>query len=131
MRRVMGPMRMRLTVATVAVGLAVIGAGCGSVIPIEQVAPQGCPAALLEGTLARNERSGLGVHQADVDVTSPVEWPAGWSIVEGDGVRGLADGGGRVIGREGDWFSAGGGFTSGPVEVFQPCGGIEITPAGD
>jgi hypothetical protein len=105
--------------------LAVIASGCDTVLPIP---PAGCPAALLEGTLVRHHDVGLAVHNAEVDVAYPVEWPDGWSIVEADGARHLVDAEGRRVGSEGDRFSAGGGFTPGPDEVFQPCGGIDITP---
>ena len=132
MRRVIMPMRLRITtLATLGVALAALAPGCGPMIPIEPVGPQECPAALLEGTLVRIEDSGIGVRQADVDVTYPVEWPDGWSVEEVDGVRHLLGGGGRVVGSEGDQFSAGGSFTPGPVEVFRPCGGIDITPASE
>jgi hypothetical protein len=112
----------RRPVAPVALILGVVvllAAGCAD-----------CPAALLEGTLAPDERGGLGVHQAEVDVIYPVEWPSGTSVREVDGELQLLDGFGQLIAVEGDRFSAGGGFTPGPNEVFQPCGGIEITRVG-
>jgi len=110
----------RRTAAVAAIWLVV--AGC-SLLP----QPMGCPAALLEGTLVRDADGGIGVLQPEVDVVYPVEWPNGWSVRDEAGVRQLVDGSGRVVGGEGDHFSAGGGFTPGPNEVFEPCGGIEIT----
>jgi hypothetical protein len=88
----------------------------------------GCPAALLEGTLVRDGTE-MAVHQPEVDVTSPVAWPAGWTTRDVDGVLYLVRGAGQVVGAEGDQFSAGGGFSPGPDEVFSPCGGIDITSA--
>lgn len=109
-------------------GIVVSLAGCGV---IEDLAtPQACPAALLEGTLERDDTAGLVVRQLEVDVAYPVVWPDGWSTSDTGGMLLLIDDSGLVVGREGDHFSAGGGFSPGPDEVFQPCGGIEITPAG-
>jgi hypothetical protein len=108
------------------VAAGVLATGCGSVLPPE-VFTRTCPAALLEGTLVRNEEFGIGVHQAGVDVTYPVDWPDGWAMGQVEGVWVVFSADGSVAGREGDSFSAGGGFTSGPNEVFQPCGGIRIT----
>ncbi len=119
---------MRRLPALLALAGILMTSGCEVVLSIP---PAGCPAALLEGTLVRDGEDGLAVHQADVDVAYPVAWPGGWSIRETDGVRHLVDAVGRQVGREGDRFSAGGGFSPGPDEVFQPCGGIEITPAAD
>lgn len=119
---------MRRLPALLALAGTLVTSGCEGVL---QIPPAGCPAALLEGTLVRDGDEGLAVHQAEVDVTYPVVWPDGWSIWETDGVRHLVDGAGRQVGREGDGFSAGGGFSPGPDEVFEPCGGIEITPAAD
>ncbi len=61
------------------------------------------------------------MHQAHVDVVYPVEWPDGWSVGEEAGILQLVDGTGQVVGADGDHFSAGGGFTAGPDEAFQPC----------
>jgi hypothetical protein len=125
------PVRPPAAVAVLlAAACTLLVTACGSLLP-GLVEPQGCPGALLEGTIVRDEQTGLGVHNAEVDVTYPVQWPDGTSVDESDGVRRLVDAGGAVLGAEGDRFSAGGGFTSGPNEVFQPCGGIEITRAGD
>jgi hypothetical protein len=115
---------VRASLLLVAAG--VLATGCGSVLPPE-VFTRTCPTALLEGTLVRNEEFGIGVHQADVDVTYPVDWPDGWAMGQVDGMWVVFDADGSAVGREGDRFSAGGGFTSGPNEVFQPCGGIRIT----
>jgi hypothetical protein len=118
---------LRRLPALVALACALVASGCDAVqvLPIE---PAGCPAALLEGTLVRDANEGLAVHVPDIDVAYPVVWPGGWSIQETDGLRQLVDATGRETGTEGDHFSAGGGFTPGPDEVFEPCGGIEITP---
>ena len=107
----------RLAAAVELVLVVATASGCG-----------GCPTALLEGTLVRDGAE-MAVRQAEVDVTSPVAWPAGWTTREVDGVMYLVRGAGQVIGAEGDRFSAGGGFSPGPDEVFEPCGGIDITAA--
>jgi hypothetical protein len=100
-------------------------AGACSLLPFDQA----CPSALLEGTLVRGGGGELLVLQPEVNVAYPVEWPGGWSVREEGGILHLVDGAGRVVGTEGDGFWAGGGFTSGPDEIFQPCGRIEIAPA--
>jgi hypothetical protein len=69
----------------------------------------------------------MAVHQPEVDVISPVAWPAGWTTRDVDGVLHLVRGAGQVVGAEGDRFWAGGGFSPGPDEVFMPCGRIVIT----
>jgi hypothetical protein len=90
----------------------------------------GCPTALLEGTLVRDDGDEMAVHNAEVDVTYPVAWPAGWSSRDVDGVLHVYEESGEAVGAEGDQFSAGGGFSPGPDEVFTPCGAIRITTAG-
>jgi hypothetical protein len=107
--------------------LTVGATGCG-LLPLE---PQGCPGALLEGALARDDGGGMGVHQPEVAITYPVVWPDGHQVQVLDGVPELVDSSGRVVGREGDHFSAAGGFSSGPNEVFRPCGAIEISRADE
>ena len=107
----------RMAVAVVLLLVVATASGCS-----------GCPTALLEGTLVRGDAADMAVHNAEVDVTYPVAWPAAWSARDVDGVMHLFDGGGRAVGAEGDRFSAGGGFSPGPDEVFTPCGGITITP---
>jgi hypothetical protein len=89
----------------------------------------GCPTALLEGTLVRDDGAEMAVHNAEVNVTYPIAWPAGWSARDVDGVLHVYHGAGRAVGAEGDRFSAGGGFSPGPDEVFMPCGAIRIRPA--
>jgi hypothetical protein len=100
-----------------------LAAAC-SLLPLDHA----CPGALLEGTLVRGGPQELLVLQPEVNVAYPVEWPDGWSVREEAGILHLLDGA-DTVGAEGDRFWAGGGFTSGPDEIFQPCGRIEITPA--
>lgn len=88
----------------------------------------GCPDALLEGTLVRDGAE-MAVHSAEVNVTYPVAWPAGWSTRDVDGVLHLYNAGGQAVGAEADSFSAGGGFSPSPDEMFTPCGDIRITLA--
>lgn len=104
-----------MVVATALVVILATLSGCGS-----------CPGALLEGTLVRDGTE-MAVHQPEVDVTYPVDWPTGWTTRDVDGVLHLVRAAGQVVAAEGDGFSAGGGFSPGPDEVFQPCGRITIT----
>ena len=91
--------------------------------------PQACPAALLEGMLVRHDEAGLAVQGDPNFPATPVVWPHGWAARDVDGVRKLLDADGRVVGREGDFVSAGGGMNA-PDTAFVPCGSLEITPAG-
>ena len=95
--------------------------------PLLDLGPSACPAALLEGTLVRDDAVGLAVQGDPLFPPSVVVWPHGGVARDVDGVRELLDAGGRVVGREGDRFSAGGGFHP-PDDWFYPCGDIEITP---
>ena len=107
------------------VGLAaVVGlCACTTLLPS---GPEACPDALLEGTLVRGDDGEMDVHNPEVDVDFPVSWPDGWTSREVGGVLQLFDGE-RAVGAEGDRFSAGGGFSPGPVEVFDPCGPIALS----
>jgi hypothetical protein len=87
---------------------------------------QVCPAALLEGVLLADDADGFLVRHEEGFIT-PVLWPDGYTVRDGD-VRELLDADGRVVAREGDFVSAGGGMT-GNNEAFQVCGEFRITPA--
>ena len=88
-----------------------------------------CPAALLEGTLVRHEQAGLAVQGDPNFPPTPVMWPHGWVARDMDDVRELLDADGRVVGREGDFVSAGGGMNLADT-AFVPCGPPEIRPGG-
>jgi hypothetical protein len=121
--------------------LVVVLAGCGGepgpdaqliAVPTQEPAlplgPAGCPAALLEGTLVRHVEVGMAVQGDPLLPPSIVVWPHGYVARNVGGVRQLLDGNGAVVAREGDFFSAGGGFYP-PDDRFIPCGGIELRPA--
>ncbi len=97
--------------------------------PPLDLGPQACPAALLEGMLVRHDEAGLAVHGDPNFPATVVVWPHGWAAREVDGVRELLDANGRVVAREGDFVSAGGGSDS-VRDWFHPCGEITFTPAG-
>jgi hypothetical protein len=91
-----------------------------------QEEPPACPGALLEGDLLADDGDGFLVRHEEGFIT-PVVWPEGYTVRDGD-VRELLDAGGRVVAREGDFVSAGGGMT-GNNEAFRVCGEFRITPA--
>jgi hypothetical protein len=96
--------------------------------PLLNLGPAACPAALGEGTLVRHDEFGLAVQGDPLFPPFVVVWPNGWVARDVDGVRELLDGSGRVMGREGDHFSAGGGYYP-PNDWFHPCGEMTFTPA--
>jgi hypothetical protein len=122
--------------------LVIVLTGCGGergpdpsliAVPTQEPAlpfgPAGCPAALLEGTLVRHVEAGVAVQGDPLFPPSIVVWPHGYVARDVDGVRQLLDGSsGAVVAKEGDFFSAGGGFYP-PDDRFIPCGGIEFRPA--
>jgi hypothetical protein len=95
--------------------------------PILNLGPQECPLALLEGTLVRHDGAGFAVQGDPLFEPQIVVWPHGWFARDAGDVRELLDAGGHVVAREGDRFSAGGGFYP-PDNGFRPCGGITFTP---
>jgi hypothetical protein len=120
------------------VAVAALLAGCaagelpGSVVAVPtqtpgpplDFGPQGCPAALLEGTLIPDDDFGFVVLHDDEGLPpNVVVWPNGWAALDVDGVRQLLDDGGNVVAREGDRVHAGGGWYP-PNEWFYPCGEI-------
>jgi hypothetical protein len=118
--------------------LVVVLAGCGGergpdarliAVPTQEPAlpfgPAGCPDALLEGTLVRHVEAGVAVQGDPLFPPSIVVWPHGYVARDVGETRELLDGSGAVVGREGDFFSAGGGFSP-PDDRFVPCGPIEF-----
>jgi hypothetical protein len=122
---------MTLRVAALGLTIAVI-AGCGASETVSPVTtleiwtqsppPPGevaCMTALLEGRLALDVRSGLGVAIEDGD-PFPVHWPSGWTAVVGPPTR-LLDEQGRVVATLGDHVRLGGGVGAGPNEEWYVC----------
>ncbi|HEY6607689.1 MAG TPA: hypothetical protein VI277_00690 [Candidatus Limnocylindria bacterium] len=113
------------------VALAVVSAGCtGGLIPPDATprsmpaTAEACPGALLEGELLRDDASGFLVRHAEGFIT-PVAWPEGYSVREGER-RELLDPGGSVAAREGDLVALGGGDDG--AGVFVVCGPFAVTP---
>ena len=94
--------------------------------PILDLGPRTCPLALLEGTLVRHAEAGLAVQGDALSEPRIVVWPHGWVARDAGDLRELLDEGGRVVAREGDLVSAGGGFVP-PNDWFYPCGEITFT----
>lgn len=88
------------------------------------VQPQACMDALLGGKLSRNPGSGLAVtNGAEVIV---VEWPFRYSAIEVEGRVMLRDETGKVVAREGDQITVGGGLGN---QLWYACGPVTVTKA--
>ena len=75
-----------------------------------------------------DEAAGFVVRHAD-GFSSPVVWPHGYVARDAE-PRELLDGSGRVVARDGDHFSGGGGWIGEPdAEGFTVCGEFIVTPA--
>ena len=85
-------------------------------------AAQICEDALLGGQLTANNQTGLGVKSADGQAT-PVEWPFGYSARSEVGGAALLDPAGKVVAREGDEITVGGGFGN---QLWHACGGVTV-----
>ncbi len=124
---------MRVAQLAVAIALALACLACGetpveterseAVIPIATQPPTNgevaaCMAALLEGILALDPRTGLGVAQGN-EGTVPVRWPNGWLALATVPVS-LVDANGGVVARVGDRVALGGGFVP-PGETWFAC----------
>lgn len=88
------------------------------------VQPDACMEALLGGTLARNAQSGLGVNGEGEQMA--VEWPFRYSARLEGGRMALLDETGRVVAREGDEITVGGGFGN---QFWHACGPVTVTRA--
>ena len=84
--------------------------------PVDTVTPEVCMAALLEGTLALDPGTGLGVAQEGR--VTPVRWPNGWMALDTVPVT-LADADGTVIAHVGDHVQVGGGL--GVADTWEAC----------
>src|SRR5262245_12826956 len=122
---------MRSAFAALVIAVVALVAACGGSAPSAKVVeiaaqpapPPGevaCMAALLEGTLALDPRSGLGVAAPD-GRTQPVSWPNGWHALDTTPVV-LVDGQGTTIARLGDHLSMGGGLGANDVWIACPEG---------
>ena len=85
--------------------------------------PQACMDALLGGKLTRHAETGLGVTSADGTSTA-VEWPFGYTARNELGKLVLLDETGKVVAREGDEITVGGGFGN---TLWHACGGVSVT----
>jgi hypothetical protein len=88
------------------------------------VQPQACMDALIGGTLARNPASGLGI--ANADEATAVEWPFRYSARSELGRIVLVDETGKVVAREGDEITVGGGFGN---QFWHACAPVTVTRA--
>ena len=89
------------------------------------VEPQACMEALMSGTLTRNPQSGRGIMSADRRPTA-VEWPFGYSATIASNRVSLFDKAGKLVAREGDEITIGGGFGN---LLWYACGPLTVTKA--
>lgn len=90
------------------------------------VQPQACMDALMGGRLAKHAQSGLGITSAD-GTSSAVEWPFRYSARVELGRVILLDETGKVVAREGDDITVGGGFGN---QFWHACAPVTVTKAG-
>ena len=104
------------------------GAATSGVFAIRSAAfePDACMDALMGGTLARHALTGLGISSAD-GTQSAVEWPFRYSARVEFGRVILLDETGRVVAREGDEITVGGGFGN---QFWHACAPVTVTKAG-
>lgn len=111
------------------IGLAlvlVVLAGCAGQLRTGPQDPgNGCDAALIAGTLARSEATGLGVRNDD-GVVDPVVWPFGFTIGQDFTTVVLIDATGRTVAREGDRIEAGGGANAQGIFAICPADSIRV-----
>ena len=105
--------------------LAIVFAGCGQLRTGPQNAGNACDGALIAGTLARSEATGLGVANED-GVVDPVVWPFGFTIGQDLAAVALIDPTGQVVAREGDRIEAGGGANAEGIFVICPADSIRV-----
>ena len=116
------------------IGLAlvlIVLAGCaGQLRTGPENAGNACDAALITGTLARSEATGLGVANDD-GVVDPVVWPFGFSLRQDLTTVLLIDAAGRTIAREGDRIEAGGGANADGIFAICPAESIRVQVRGE
>lgn len=111
---------MRAVVVLVSVA-ALVGA-CSFIPGIGT--PQACPAALLEGRLVAD---GHGSAAVETEFgTTPVRWPDGYHVDDGDEVA-LLDERGNLVATEGEIVYVGGGMNA-TDDVFIACGYVSRDP---
>ena len=98
-------------------------AGAQVLIKVPAAEPQACMDALLSGTLAVNNQTGLGVENGGEKMA--VEWPFGYTARMELGVIVLVDETGKSVAKVGDEISVGGGFGN---QLWHACG--PVTKAG-
>ena len=90
--------------------------------------PQACPAALITGTLVADVRWGIALDDP-AGFVREVVWPSGYAARD-DGRLLLLNEAGRVVAREGDQVTIGGGEI-GSDGAWLACGGLTVIVQGD
>ena len=87
--------------------------------------------ALMQGTLARQAQTGLGIADPN-GIVLPVQWPFGYSARMELSKIVLVDEKGSVVAREGDEIQVGGGMGAGPAPnaVWFACGPVTVSRPG-
>jgi hypothetical protein len=86
--------------------------------------PAACPAALIEGVLVRDARSGVGLRDTQ-GLVRDVLWPNGYSARDEGGRLAVIDGSGKLVAHEGDRVSIGGGEID-ANGTWVGCGGTTV-----
>jgi hypothetical protein len=120
---VAGPRRGSIIAVALVLAVAACGFGPQVAIRTARVPSQACDDALISGVLATHPASGLGIAAPDGTAT-PVEWPFGWSARNEAGRVALLDATGKVVAREGDRVTVGGGL--GAEDVWFACGPLSV-----
>jgi hypothetical protein len=113
-------------IAALALALGVLAGCAGQLATGPQNAGDACDAALVAGTLARSQTTGLGVQAPGGGVVQPVLWPFGFGLRQDVTTVVLVDGSGREVAREGDWIEAGGGADGEGTFVICPADSIRV-----
>ena len=118
----------------VAAGLMVAITGCTPLVPVPTQepqppgTPQACMAALIAGTLVADVRWGIALDDP-AGFVREVVWPSGYAARD-DGRLLLLNEAGRVVAREGDQVTIGGGEI-GSDGAWLGCGGLTVIVQGD
>jgi hypothetical protein len=104
----------------------IVLAGCaGQLRTSPQDAGNACDAALISGTLARSQATGLGLLGPD-GIVQPVIWPFGFATRVDFTTVVLLDGSGQFVARERDRIEAGGGADAEGVFAICPADSIKV-----